>query len=92
MALREYCGSPGLTDTTRSCILGKGHTEKHQDWNGNRWATPGQVSGNDRWAAREEQLQELLTYCKTQDGRYMTPRQAYVDVASKLKKILDGAR
>lgn len=35
-------------------------------------------------------LRELLTYCKTQDGRYMTPQQAYRDVAGKLRTLLDG--
>lgn len=37
-----------------------------------------------------DQLRELLSYCKTQDGRYSTAQQAYRDIAAKLRGILDG--
>lgn len=40
--------------------------------------------------SREDQLRQLLSYCKTQDGRYMKPHEAYRDVAGKLAAILDG--
>lgn len=38
----------------------------------------------------DEALRKLLSYCKTQDGRYLTVRGAYQDVAVRLAKILDG--
>jgi hypothetical protein len=44
------------------------------------------------FAAEHEALRELLSYCKTQDGRYMSPAEAYRDVAGKLAAILDGEK
>lgn len=49
-----------------------------------RMENPGRI------AELEDGLRELLSYCQTQDGRYLKPYEAYRDVAGKLAAILDG--
>lgn len=99
---RGYCGEPtppSLTEgtpVTPFCKKSIGHVDiKHEDPYGVTWSTPGSVSGNDRWNHRDEQLRELLSYCKVEAEKFDPDQQIdefnpYDDVAYKLAAILDG--
>lgn len=89
MKEKRYCESPGLDDSRRNCVLSPGHTSKHRGLDGEQWATPGQVSGNDRWAVRDEALRELLSYCQQNE---CADDPGYGDVANRLTNILDGEK
>jgi hypothetical protein len=71
------------------CVCTTVH-KHHRDVVGRTWPNTGPSEFEEIRANKEDQLRQLLSYCKTQDGRYMTAQQAYIDVASKLKAILDG--
>lgn len=77
------------------CCEPKGHTSKHRNWYHETWSTPGQVSGDDRWNARDEELRELLSHCRakadgpTESGMY-GDNAVYDEIANRLANILDG--
>jgi hypothetical protein len=85
---RQVCGeiNPALGPHS-TCIRKTAH-KHHCDNAGRQWPN----TNNNKVlpsTVRDDQLQELLMYCKSQDGRYQTAKDAYRDVAHKLGMILD---
>lgn len=95
---RGYCGLETPDELYEKgvlspyCVHVAGHVTKHRDPYGVEWATPSQQSGDDRWNARDEQLRELLSYCRGQVNASGTIDPSYEDVVDRLTEILDGEK